>query len=283
MSPEGVQPNYGLSGNARSFAPGMYLDLPQEASVPEKWASGATRWLGRVWAGQTGDQFVGKLIEKGKIPAAPKIQLNEPAVKPLGLMAKGSLGWEHLLGWNTQTPDPKTAAYATRNWANYQRYVGNRLKAPRTTLAQAGGLRRVVPQLLTNNFKGLVTAMEQGKWLTAGSTMLGMGLFGLGVAKETKDNYDRAKREEIHGGGDPFSTAAKTAGSFTKALGKAALSWEAGTIGFKLGAMLGGPFGALAGTAAGVGIGSLASVAAKLTLDGADHAVFGNPQDDLLA
>jgi hypothetical protein len=283
MSVDGAQPQYSLSGQARAFAPGMYLDMPQQASVPEKWASGATRWLGRVWAGQTGDTFVGKLAESGKIPPTPKIQLKEPAIKPLGLMAKGSLGWEHLLGWNTQTPDPKTAAYAKRNWANYRRYVSKRFNAPQTTVAQAGGLRRVIPQLISNNFKGLVTALEQGKWLTAGSTMLGMGLFGIGIAKETKDNYDRAVRDEQHGGADRFSTLAKTAASFGKAVGKAVVAWEAGTIGFKAGAILGGPLGAVAGTVAGVGIGSLASLGTKLLLDGADHAAFGNPQDDLIA
>jgi hypothetical protein len=259
-----------------------YTYAPTDGNFFQDYWRSVSRWASRVIPAKVGQDVADTLAEKllagqPSTTSTRALPLQQAAVAlPINQLVNGALGPEHFLGWNTTAPTPTEARQALQSPRHYARYVGRKLNAPKVTLAQAGGLRRSVSQLVINDFKGLVNAINLKKWILAGSTALGLGLQGLSIAKETKAGYDRAKR---NGSSD---LAALNSGiiSFGKAFIKSGISWHAGNVGFRLGAILGGPLGALAGTLAGIAIGGLTSVATKTLMDNADKAVYGDPKDD---
>jgi hypothetical protein len=248
----------------------------QDTSILDRYLSSFFRWAARtIPAGVVDDKLVKSNLP---IPALPKT-FADGAPGSLATAAKQTIGWEHLLGINANPVTPQEMDAARQSLKGYQDYVKNRFNAPRISVGQVGGPLSTLKQLFLNNFKGMATALEQGKYLTAASSILGQGLFALGIGRETWQGYQRAAMDEQSQGGDAFSTMAKTAGAFVKATAKAGVAWEIGNIGFRVGSVLAGPWGALAGTVGGIALGALGSVATKITLDGADHLAFGDPRD----
>lgn len=255
--PASIGPSF-IQGYIENGLPAGLQGAIREVSFWDAWTTTTGRWLGRSYAGRIIDQALEQtgLSSKGEQIIKKRTRgLERPAGsiaahavnyrqifnvgKSMEELAKNPKAFEfHTVGWRNLTPQ-NYANTVQSNFTNAFKpssYTGG-LTPGQYILQNPGSyLKNTV---INGNVKAIAETIRDGKNPGAGvMSVFGLGLLGYGVFNSTKVAYQLAKAEEDGSMSSKLRTAGKTSQAFLTKAFKSAMAWEAGSIGFMLGAGL---------------------------------------------